>query len=164
MFFKAGREHPSRTWYASKTSSVRPFLAPLVSRAAVQLLWLQAAPGTHGQEAGEQAAGQPSAASNSMGPGVHYPSCLGQREREWYCSWEPSVQGACSPLGGQMCGASRVYLQTSWDVPSHLFTIVYLYGLRGRWIKNNYISEQEGSKKLVKSGAEERMINDFVFV
>lgn len=45
-------------------------------------------------------------------------------------------------------------------------TIVWLcgYGLTGRWIKSNYISEQEGSQKSVRSGAEERMINDFFLV
>lgn len=101
----------------------------------------------------------------STGPGVRYPAVRGSLG-ERHCSWEPSIQGACSPSGGQMCGASCVYLQTSWDALSSLFAIAYLhgYGLRARWIKNNCICEQEGSKKLVRSGAEERTIKDFVFV
>lgn len=72
MFFKAGRKDPSQT-----PGAIKAFPWTLEPRAALQLLRLQAAPGTQGQGAGEQAAGQLSAACNSLGPGVHRLSCLG---------------------------------------------------------------------------------------
>lgn len=149
-FFKAGREHPSWTRCASKTSSVRPALHS----------WCQELPcspsGSRlhpGQGAGEQ--------HSPALPARHRcrcPSCPG-----W---WGRGRRCPCSPSGGQLCGASHTHLWTSRDEISRLFTTVKLHGyeLRGRWIKSNYISKQEGSKKLVRSGAEERTINDSIFV
>lgn len=68
-------------------------------------------------------------------------------------AWRAAVWSLTHPPSDKLRWASR------------LFTTVKLYGyeLRGRWIKSNYISEQEGSKKLVRSGVEERIINDSIF-
>lgn len=91
-----------------RLAQVRSSLAPLVSAASLQFLWLQAAPAEWGQEAEEKAAGQLRAACNCMGPAVHHPSCPASVRGKGIAHGSPLYRVS---IGEQMCTASCVYLQ-----------------------------------------------------